>query len=100
MKNFWAFVALLLVAAAAPAQPQQEPERKAASSEPRLNLRLDEADLRSLSRNTSGSPAPIEEKSADGLPSLGADARKIEPATPSPSTRRPYPADSERMISQ
>jgi hypothetical protein len=92
---------LLVVAGQALAQPapQQEPERKGAPSEPRLNLRLDEADLRSLSRNTSGPPAPTEEKSADGLPSLGADARKIEPPPPASETRRPYPSDTQ-MISR
>ena len=93
---------LLVVAGQALAQPapQQEPERKGAPSEPRLNLRLDESELRALSRNTSVPPAPSEEKNTDGLPTLGGDARKFEPATPSPSSRRPYPGDSERMISQ
>jgi hypothetical protein len=95
---------LLVIASQAlaqsPTQPkQQEPERKAAPGEPRLNLRLEESDLRSLSRSNSGPPAPAEEKSADGLPSLGGDARKIEPPPPASDSRRPYPADTQ-MISR
>jgi hypothetical protein len=92
---------LLLIAGQVAAQPtpQQEPERKGAPSEPRLNLRLDESDLRALSRNSSLPPAASEEKSSDGLPTLGGDARKFEPATPTTDTRRPYPVDSQ-MISR
>jgi hypothetical protein len=93
MKN--AAFLLLLIAGQVAAQPQQEPERKAAQSEPRLNLKLDESDLRALSRNASVPRAPSEEKSADGLPSLGGDARKFDPAPPPSDTRRPYPPDTQ-----
>jgi hypothetical protein len=92
---------LLLIAGQVAAQPtpQQEPERKGTAGEPRLNLKLDESDLRALSRNSSVPPASSEEKSSDGLPTLGGDARKFEPATPTTDSRRPYPADTQ-MISR
>jgi hypothetical protein len=90
-----AALVLLLIAGPVVAQ-QPEPERKAAPAGG-LNLRLNEADLRSLSRNSSGLPAPTEDKAADGLPSLGGDARKFEQPKPSSDTRRPYPPDTGQM---
>jgi hypothetical protein len=98
-KTLWLLLVLASQALAqSPARPpQQEPERKAAPSESRLNLRLEEADLRSLSRSTD-SRAPAEEKSADTLPSLGGDARELPSTLPKSGSRIPYPQDSERVF--
>jgi hypothetical protein len=87
---------LLTAAGAAAAQspaPPQPPERKAPSGSS-LNLKLDEADLRALSRNAPVSrDQPAEQRTAD-LPSLGGGARAMEHA-PRPIERTsPFPQNT------
>jgi hypothetical protein len=99
-------LALSLLAAAGPAAPQspmQAPESKVPPRESGLNLKLDEADLRSLSRNSSALRDPPDPgkgaPDASGLPSLGGDARTFEraPTTSGEPTRGgPYPQDTSR----
>lgn len=96
MTNRAIFLALLLSAAhavAQPAPPQQTPppERKAPSGETRLNLKLDQP-ARMYVQETPGS-----EKGADNLPSLGAGANLPEGAREPVRTERrsPYPQDPE-----
>ena len=98
-KRTLAFAGLLLLGAAGPAasqtpaEPQKQPEPAAAPRESSLNLKLDEAELRSLSRGTSGSRERPVEPRADGLPSLGGEARRIEQAPQSSRQASPYPLD-------
>jgi len=88
-------VAFSLLAAAGSAasqapDPAPPPQERSAAPGPRLNLKLDKpADY---ARET---PREGAAGGADGLPSLGANARPM-PATPTPTTTRPFPADSER----
>ncbi len=105
------FVTLLLLAAAGPAAaqapapakpPPQPPERTTAPRESGLNLKLDEADLRALSRDTSAPRDQPGEKGAGsgGLPSLGGDARTFERPSALPgvnSSTGPYPKDTENI---
>ena len=66
-----ALLVALLVAGPAAAQEKDKPAER-----PHLNLKLDNPS--SFART-----APPEEKAEKGLPSLGANARKIEPSGPS-----------------
>ena len=98
MKEFRALVALLLVTAACPAAAQSpaqppEPERKAPSG-PNLNLKLDEADLRALSRDTPRSRDQAAEQRTADLPSLGGGARSIEQAPRKIERTSPYPTNT------
>ena len=78
--------------------PAQAPaaERRAAGTR-ELNLNLNEADLRALSRGGAElrDPQPAEQ-SAGGLPTLGGDAKPMERPRSLPSTSGAYPVDSER----
>jgi hypothetical protein len=93
MRKAALLVVLSCFAAAAAAQaPQPAPtEERAAAPRPRLNLKLDGA--AQYSRE-----APREEaRGAESLPSLGANARPMPTtSTPTPSSTRPYPKDTER----
>jgi len=96
-------LAALALLAAAPAwaqsstpQPQtQAAERRAPS---KLNLDLNESDLRALSRGGAElRDPPAEQASGGGLPTLGGDARPMERVKPSlPGNSGAYPVDSER----
>jgi hypothetical protein len=85
------FFALSLLAAAGATAAEEPKETKPAASQerPTLNLKLDNPGqyAREAPQETGGKAEP--------LPSLGADARPV-PTTPTPTTTRPFPADSER----
>jgi hypothetical protein len=91
------FVVLALAAAAPAAAQAPAPEPKTAqpppeAPRPKLNLKLD--DPAAAARN-SVRFGPAEKQDAPGLPSLGGEARPLEPATPRPGTRAsPYPPDT------
>jgi len=79
----------------APATPaSQAPEQKAAP--PRtLNLNLDDASLRQITRSLR--EEPVEGKArggADALPGLGDGVRRLEPVTAG-SRSSPYPKDND-----
>jgi hypothetical protein len=68
-----------------PASAAPPPERSAAER-PRLNLKLDKP-------GAWATVTPQADRAADGLPSLGADARPQD-RTPDASARRPFPQDA------
>ena len=84
-------IALLVLALAAGPIAAQTPAEK----EPRkpLNLDLDDA-MRSQPVIRFG-PEAEKKAAGSGLPGLGADARKMEPAPAQTEARRPYPKDTE-----
>jgi hypothetical protein len=90
--TFAVLLAATLLPAAAqtqtPAPAAAAPAEQPAKPRPPLKLRLDEADLRSLTPRT---PADAEKKPDNGLPSLGGDpspalARKPSEVVPKDST--------------
>ena len=82
---------VLLLAVAVPAWAQQAPEPKKAQERERrpLNLRLDNP-------SSFATIAPAEKEPQKGLPSLGGDARKVEPrgVATTKSDGGPYPKDT------
>jgi len=97
MKNaLAALVACAFVSAGGPAASQapasnpsgEQPSQPPASAGPQLKLRLDEA-VQPRPRITFG---PATKEAQSGLPSLGGDARRIEP--PSQPRSSPYPKDT------
>jgi hypothetical protein len=91
--------ACALLAAAGPASSQEKPtlpssaasEQKPAEPGTNLDLKLEDPALSSRPRIRFG---PAEPQDAGGLPSLGADARKVEEIPRSGSRTSPYPPDT------
>ena len=91
MKKSALLIALMAAAACVFAQaPKQVPpeEREPAKPAPRLNLKLDNP-------GQYAREVPRDDKTGDGLPTLGANARPL-PKPDVPVHARPYTVDSER----
>jgi hypothetical protein len=91
--------ALALAAATGPAAaqaPAPAPEPKTAQQpleqpRPKLNLKLDDP---AAAARESARFGPAEKQDAPGLPSLGGEARPMEPVVTRPGTRNsPYPSE-------
>jgi len=99
MRKAAAFAVVLSFSAAGAAQPSAQPpapQPQAEPAKPRLNLQLNEADLRALPRSAPLPQDADEPKAARDLPSLGGDARTVERARSSERTpNTPYPRDTE-----
>ena len=76
-------------AAPSPEQPQQQQPRAEPGTS--LNLKLEDPALSSRPQIRFG---PAEPQDAGGLPSLGADARRVEEIPRSGSRTSPYPPDT------
>jgi hypothetical protein len=78
-----------------PATPaSQPPEQKAAPAKP-LNLNLDDASLRQITRSLREEPVDGKDRGAPGaLPGLGDGARRLDPAAVRSS---PYPKDNDAV---
>lgn len=75
-----------------PSSAELAPQQKPAEPGTGLNLKLEDPALSSRPRIQFG-PAP-QQQDAGGLPSLGADARKVEEIPRSGSRTSPYPPDT------
>jgi hypothetical protein len=76
-----------------PSQPPAAERRATGTKE--LNLNLNEADLRALSRGGAELRDPPAEQAGDGLPALGGNVRPMERPKGS-SYKEVFPTDSER----
>jgi hypothetical protein len=81
---------LVLVLAAGPVAAQT-----AAEKEPRKPLNLDLDDAMRAQPVIRFGPPPAAKEAERGLPSLGSEARKMEPGPADADSRRPFPKDSE-----
>lgn len=77
--------------ATAPSSAQPAPQQAPAEAANSLNLKLEDPALSSRPRIRFG---PAEPQDAGGLPSLGADARKVEQIPRSGARTSPYPPDT------
>jgi hypothetical protein len=79
--------ALPAAAQQAPSEPARAPEAVKTPERPALNLRLDNPSSFATVR-------PPEKESAKGLPTLGGDARVINPGGSNAPSRDPIPKDT------